>query len=624
MPLLGKFDTIAGMFRTVTSLYAENTKDAFQRKVNGSYVGVSYSQFAGDVESLALAFRSLGLSRGDRLGIMSENRLEWVLTDFACACTGITDVPIFPILTPDQIAWIFRDAEVRAVVCSNTFQLKKLLKVIDDIPTLNHIIVMQEEAFEEEPMAEEFGVRYFFDLMEEGRQLAQTVPGQLNELIDRVQPDDLLTLIYTSGTTGNPKGVMLTHRNLVANIVGATDAVLVDNTDIVLSYLPLCHAFERMAGYYTCFACGATIAFADSIETVSENLLEIRPTMMTSVPRLFERIKGRVEKGVLKKSKRDQKVFRWAINVGRQHFRVVEKKKKPGFLLKRKYALADKLVFSTIRERTGGRIRFFVSGGAALPRDVGEFFLGIGLKVIEGYGLTESSPVIAANRLEFAKLGTVGLPLPNVEVKIAEDGEILARGESIMQGYYNDPVATAEALDTDGWLHTGDIGEFDEDGYLRITDRKKHLFVSSGGKNIAPGPIEELVGSSALISQIMLVGDDKPYITGLIVPDFEYVKQTLSEQGIPTPDIRSVEGRQQLVESDVVQGLVDADIRRLQRELANYERVRRFELIPEEFSVDNGMMTPTLKIKRKEVLKTYNHLIEQMYTKRREAVKSSE
>ncbi len=310
--------------------------------------------------------------------------------------------------------------------------------------------------------------------------------------------------------------------------------------------------------------------------------------------------------------------------MGREHFRVIEKKKKPGFLLKRKYALADKLVFSTIRERTGGRIRFFVSGGAALPRDVGEFFFGIGLKVIEGYGLTESSPVIAANRLEFAKLGTVGLPLPNVEVKIAEDGEILARGESIMQGYYNDPVATAEALDADGWLHTGDIGEFDEDGYLRITDRKKHLFVSSGGKNIAPGPIEELVGSSALISQIMLVGDDKPYITGLIVPDFEYVKQTLSEQGIPTPDIRSVEGRRQLVESDVVQGLVDADIRRLQRELANYERVRRFELIPEEFSVDNGMMTPTLKIKRKEVLKTYNHLIKQMYTKRREAVKSSE
>ena len=615
MPLLGKFDTIAGMFRTVTSLYSDQSKDkdAFQRKIDGTYVGVSYATFARDVESLALALRSLGLSQGDRLGIMSENRLEWVITDFACVCSGITDVPIFPILTPEQIAWIFRDAEVRAVVCSNTFQLKKLLSVIDEIPTLNHIIVMQENVFEEEPMAEEFGVRSLAGLMKEGRQLAEAVPGQLNGLIDRVKPDDILTLIYTSGTTGNPKGVVLTHRNLVANIVGATDAILVDDSDVVLSYLPLCHAFERMAGYYTCFACGATIAFADSIETVSENLLEVRPTMMTSVPRLFERIKNRVEKGVAKKSKRDQKVFRWAMDVGRQHYRTLEAKKKPGFILKRKYALADKLVFATIREKTGGNIRFFVSGGAALSRDVGEFFFGMGMKVIEGYGLTESSPVIAANRLELAKLGTVGLPLPNVEVKIAEDGEILARGESIMQGYHNDAVATAEAINPDGWLHTGDIGKFDEDGYLCITDRKKHLFISSGGKNIAPGPIEDQIGSSPLIGQLMLVGDDRPYITALIVPDFERLQQVLQEQGVPVPDIRTAEGRKELVESDIVQGLVDGDIRGRQRELATYERVRRFELIPEEFTVENGMMTPTLKIKRKEVMKKYAELVSGMY-----------
>lgn len=619
MPQFGSFETIAGMFRTVTSQYADRPKNAFLRKVDGSYVGVTHTSFSQDVESLALAFRALGLSRGDRLGIMSENRLEWILTDFACACSGITDVPIFPILTPDQISWIFRDAEVRAVVCSNTFQLRKLLKVIDDIPTLNHIIVMQEEAFADEPMAEELGVRLFDGLLEEGRQLAQAVPGQLHELIDRVEPDDLLTLIYTSGTTGNPKGVMLTHRNLVSNMRGALEALPVSEEDVVLSYLPLCHAFERMAGYYSCFSQGATIAFADSIETVSENLLEVRPTLMTSVPRLFERIKTRVEKGVEKKSARDQKIFHWAIGVGREHFRLVEKRKKPGFLLRRKYALADKLVFRTIRERTGGRLRFFVSGGAALPRDVGEFFFGIGLQVIEGYGLTECSPVIAVNRPDQSKLGTVGPPLWNLEVRIADDGEILVKGDNVMKGYYKDPEATAEAINADGWLLTGDIGEFDEDGFLRITDRKKHLFVSSGGKNIAPGPIEERLCTSSLIHQIMLIGDDRPYITALIVPAFDRLRQMMNEQGLPCPDIRTPEGRRELVESDVVLGLVDGEIRRLQHEHANYERVRRFELIAEEFSVENGMMTPTLKVKRKEVFKNYGEMIEPMYVVARRA-----
>lgn len=613
MPVVTEFQTIAEMFRGVTAAYAESGKDAFRRKVDGVYTSVSYKEFFRDVEAFALALRSLGLSRGDKVGIMSENRLEWGITDFACVCNGIADVPIFPILTPEQIAYIFNNAEVRGVICSNKFQLNKLLKVAGQIPTLDHIVVIQEDALAAAPAVEGVQLHSFTALIAEGRALALAVPGQLNQLIDRVQPDDLLTLIYTSGTTGNPKGVMLTHRNLVANIKGAAGAIRIGDTDIVLSYLPLCHSFERMAGYYTCFACGAVIAFADSIETVAENLLEVRPTLITSVPRLFERIKTRVEKAMLKKSEREQKIFHWGVKVGRKYVRKVGRKGRAGLLLRLKYAVADRLVLGKIRERTGGRIRFFVSGGAALPRDVGEFFMAVGLTVVEGYGLTESSPVISANPLERPKLGTVGLPLANVEVRIAKDGEILVRGESVMKGYYKDPVGTAEAIDPDGWLHTGDIGELDRDGYLRITDRKKHLFVSSGGKNIAPGPIEDLLLTSPLIEQIMLVGDDRPYITALIVPSFEAVARILNEQGVSTGSIKEKEGRRELSDSDVVQGLIDADIRRLQRELAAFERVRRFDLLPEEFTVENGMMTPTLKVKRKEVMKVYANLIEELY-----------
>lgn len=613
MPLLGEFSTIAEMYRVVVSRYTGQQKDAFQRKIHGSYVGVSYSEFAGYVESMTLALRSLGLSRGDRVGLMSENRLEWVVVDIACACSGIADVPIFPILTPEQVAYIFRDAEIQVAFCSNKFQLSKLLKVADTIPSLRHIVVMHPDAVDGEERFGDTHILLYKDLLANGRELARAVPGQIDELIRQVRPDDILTLIYTSGTTGNPKGVMLTHENLVANIKGATSAIEIFDSEIVLSYLPLCHSFERMAGYYSCFACGATIAFAESIDTVADNLLEVRPTLMTSVPRLFERIKNRVEKAAAKKSKREQRIFRWAIGIGRERYRKIEKGKRVGFLLERKFRLADRLVYKSIRERTGGRIRLFVSGGAALPREVGEFFLGMGMTVLEGYGLTEASPVIAVNPTERPKLGTVGKPLPNIEVRIASDGEILARGKNVMKGYFGDDAETRATIDSDGWLHTGDIGEFDGDGYLRITDRKKHLFVSSGGKNIAPGPIEELIGSSRLIGQIMLVGDDRPYITALIVPDFDAVATALKEQGATPPDTKSKEGRRELVESDVVQGLIDGDIRRIQRELAAFERVRRFDLIPDEFTVENGMLTPTLKVKRKEVLKQYGELVEALY-----------
>lgn len=613
MGLITSSDTIAGMFQGVVDHFRGSGKHAFQRKVEGVYTGVTYDEMYEQVEAFALGLRSLGLSRGDRIGIMSENRLEWVITDVAALCSGIVDVPIFPILTPKQVEYIFNDAEVRVVICSNALQLGKLMKVANTIPTLETIIVMQESALDRVTPEIAGKIRLFGTLVEEGKKLAAAGPGQLRALVQGVRPDDLLTLIYTSGTTGNPKGVMLTQGNFAANVAGAAAAFPIDEHDVVLSYLPLCHSYERTAGYYTCFACGATIAFADSIETVSENLLEIRPTLMTSVPRLFERIKNRIEKSIAAESEQKQRIFHWAIDVGIRRSRREQRRKHIGLVLRFENALAERLVFAKIRERTGGRMRLFVSGGAALAQDVGEFFSAVGLRVIEGYGLTESSPIISANPFERPKLGTVGKPLPNVEVKIAEDGEILTRGPHVMKGYFKDPEGTAEAIDPDGWLHTGDIGEFDRDGYLRITDRKKHLFVSSGGKNIAPNPIESLLAQSPLIDQIMLVGDRRPFITALIVPDLEALTTLAREQGMKVGDLKNPETLEAFLDSEAVHLSIDADVKRLQRDLSAFERVRRFELLSEPFTVENGMLTPTLKVKRKEVEKRYGAMIEKMY-----------
>ncbi len=612
MPLVTTSTTIARMFRGVTEHFAGSSKPAFQRKVDGAYVDTTYSDLYGQVEGMALGLRSLGLSRGDTVGIMSENRLEWVVADFACACSGIVDVPIFPILTARQVEYIFNDAGVKAVFCSNSFQVNKLLKVVAEIPSLTHIVVMQEEILGKGLETHGRTMISFADLLAEGRKLAATVPGQLTKLIDQVQPNDLCTLIYTSGTTGHPKGVMLSHANFVHNIEGASRRLEITQNDIVLSYLPLCHSFERTGGYYTCFACGATIAFATSIETVAENLLEVRPTLMTSVPVLFDRIKGRVEKSVQAGPEKKRKLFEWAMRTGVEYYRA-EMNGGAGIMLKARRAVADKLVFTKVRARTGGRLKFFVSGGAALPTDVGEFFFAVGLTVIEGYGMTESSPVISANPYERPKLGTVGPPLDNIEVKIAEDGEILTRGGHVMLGYYKNPAATAEAINPEGWLHTGDVGRFDKEGYLIITDRKKHLFVSSGGKNIAPAPIEALLQHSPLVSQIVLIGNDRPFITALIVPDFDALKELAGSHGIDVGKLDDLSSREAMLDHDAVVVAYEGEIRRLQRDLAAYEKVRRFDLLAEPFTVENGMLTPTLKVKWKVVEERYRERIDRMY-----------
>lgn len=578
--------TIPANFLAVCERFASQPdKICYGRKSQGTWHTITHASLRADVECFAMGMTLLGFSVGERVGIVSENRVEWPIADFALSAMGVIDVPIFPTLTGPQEAYIFQNCEAAGVIVSNQFQLNKLLTVRPEIPSLRMIIVMNDDVVLQD------GVVRFTDVMQRGRSAfdAATRQQKFIDLASHVKEDDVLTLVYTSGTTGNPKGVMLTHRNVTSNVSGALASIDLHEHDTLLSFLPLCHSYERMAGYYCAFIAGSTTYFAESIESVSENLREVRPTVMTSVPRLFERIKTRVISNVEKQGALKQKVFAWALGVGTRWFRGDR-----SAWLRIQHALADKLVFSKVRERTGGRIRFFVSGGAALSVDVGTFFMTMGLEIIEGYGLTESSPVLCVNRLGAQELGTVGTPLPNVEIVIASDGEILARGPSIMKGYWKNDEATREAIDAEGYLHTGDIGSFNELGHLRITDRKKHILVSSGGKNIAPQHVEALIAESPFVDQVILIGDAREYCTALIVPDAEYI----GANNISPEQLHSV---------------IQRDIDERQRALSKYERIRRFTILHTPFTVDNGMMTPTLKIKRKTVEHEYKGVIDAMY-----------
>jgi long-chain acyl-CoA synthetase len=601
MPVLVHFTTIPEMFVRITDCFAHSNRPFLMAKKDGTYQPISYPEVRRKAELTALGLASLGISRGDRVSIIAENRPEWVYADQGIAALGAISVPIYPTMTAKQNEYIFNDAGVRAVIVSNQFQLSKVLKSVDSVPTLKHIIVMNENV-----EITDARVMTFTKLLQLGEEFDRRNPTFLDESRKNVRPEDLLTLIYTSGTTGNPKGVMLTHANLCTNIIDAGTCINIEENDILLSFLPLSHSFERMAGNYTAMACGATIAYAESIETVQANLVEVRPHVVTTVPRLFERMHGRVMKQIDAAPPQRRKIFFWALDVGKK-YAAARKAKRFDPILKLKHMVADKLVFSKLREKLGGRIKFMVSGGAALPKEFGEFFEAVGILILEGYGLTETSPVISVNRIDNYRFGTVGQPIPNVEVKIAPDGEILARGPNIMKGYWNLPEMTAEVIDADGWFHTGDIGEIDTDGFIKITDRKKHLFVSSGGKNIAPQPIENLFLSSKYIEQFVLIGDRRMYCTALVVPDFDALKAYASAHGIGSVH------NHELVRHPEIHALIQRDIDELQKDLANFERVRKFILLAKPFTIEDGELTPTQKIRRKVVEEKYADVIERMY-----------
>ncbi|NTW53395.1 MAG: AMP-binding protein, partial [Chlorobaculum sp.] len=479
----------------------------------------------------------------------------------------------------------------------NMLQLGKILSIWPKLPELNMVIVMNRL---EEPVEE---VVDLGQAKTEGIKVLQATPWMFDGI--KSKPDDVATIIYTSGTTGLPKGVMLTHRNLCENVKSCSTVIRLDETDSSLSFLPLSHAYERTGGYYLLFACGARINLAESIETISLNISESKPTIIFTVPRLFDRMKASILKSVTCEGGLKEKIFFWAVSTGEKYYKQLAAGKVSP-ILAAQHNLADKLVYSKIRKKFGGRLRYFVSGGAALPQKTGEFFQSIGITIMEGFGLTETSPVTHVNRPEKVKFGTVGPPVKNVEVKIAPDGEIMLKGPNIMKGYWKDEEATAEVL-KDGWFYTGDIGVIDADGYLKITDRKKHIIVTSGGKNIAPLPIENLILDSPYVDQVMIVGEKRPFLIALIVPDFLKLKDFAAEHQIKTANTK------ELIATKEVMQIYDKLLKSISRQLATHEKVRKFLLVDEPFSIENGMMTPTLKLKRKEIISKYNTEIDNLY-----------
>jgi len=572
---------------------------ALQYKDGGTWRSISHRELADRVRRAALGLGELGVGRGERVAILAENRPEWAIADYACLTAGLTDVPVYPTLPAEQITHIARDAGAVAVFVSNEMQAAKIQQIRGELPAIRHVIGFVPGL----PGAD----MSLADVERRGE--AADTPERREqyrrEALD-VQPDDLATLIYTSGTTGIPKGVMLSHDNIFSNVEASAQCVPFMGDDIALSFLPLSHIFERMAGHYLMFRTGTTIAYAESIDTVPINMSEVRPTLMCAVPRLYEKIYARVLENALAGSAIKKRIFFWARRVADRWADEKLAGREPAGMLARKYAIAQKLVFSKLRARTGGRLRYFVSGGAPLAPEINKFFYAAGLVVLEGYGLTETSPVIAVNTPQNFRIGTVGKPVAGVEVKIAEDGEILTRGPHVMKGYYNNPEATREMLDADGWLHTGDIGVL-EDGFLRITDRKKDIIVTAGGKNIAPQPIELKVKTNKYVGQAVMIGDKRKFPVMLVVPNWDNLEKWAKIKNLLWTE------RKQLLEMPIVHAKMEKEVYKQLEGLAKFELPKKIGLLEHDFSIERGELTPKLSVKRKAVDKQYKAVIDGLY-----------
>ena len=591
--------TLNQLFFTTVDRHA-GLPAAFRSKVGGAWVAITHRETLERVQAISLGLRELGIQPGDKVSLVSENRPEWALADYACLTARATDVPIYPTLTAKQTEYILRDSESAAVFCSTAAQVDKVLEVKDALPVLKHIIAFDGGAAAGRPQVTSLAA-----LEAQGRAAASKHPNWKAEAL-AAQPDDLATLIYTSGTTGEPKGVMLTHHNIWSNVQAVLQMIPIGHGDECLSMLPLSHSYERMVDY-TLFQAGVIINYAESFDTVAANLGEVKPTVVLSVPRLYEKVYARVLENALSGSGIKRAIFFWAKRAGEQWATLaIAGLPIPGGLAFKK-KVADKLVFSKLQARTGGRIRFFVSGAAPLSADIAKFFYSAGLPVIEGYGLTESAPVLTLNPLDRIKLGTVGRAIPGVELKIASDGEILARGPNIMRGYYKQPEATREVLDADGWLLTGDIGEIDSDGYLKITDRKKELLKTAGGKYIAPQPIEGMVKRNKFVANAVLYGDRRKYPIILIVPNFDNLERWARERNL------SYGSRAELIKLADVQAKVEREVMSMLKELAKFETPKKVLLLENDFTIESGELTPTLKVKRRVVEKRYKDAIDAAY-----------
>ncbi len=587
------------------------------------YKNISYRETISNIEKWAAYLFHIGIRKGDKVAIILENCPEFIYLDQALQKLGGVNVSIYPTLTADETAFILNDSESKAVLLGNPFLLKKFQKVESKCPTISKVFTAFDSKTDNEKIISVENIKQV------GAELWPSLKQEIEAILPTILHNDLAALIYTSGTTGIPKGTMLSHYNFMSNCYDAKELCSsINMEDRFLSFLPLSHVYERMAGYYLPTFIGAQIAFAESIEKISQNFQEAKPTIMTCVPRLLERLEARIRANAVSKGGLTTKIFFWSLRVGEAHRLKLDEKKSPGPLLKAKYMLAEKLVFSKIKAKLGGRLKLLVSGGGALPQHVGEFFGNVGIRCQQGYGLTETSPFVAVNEFERQVHGTSGRVAPRQQVAIQDietkkfitvqtydsfkpdfesgEGEILCKGPNIMLGYYNNPEETAKVMDEEGWFHTGDIGKF-EKGYLKITDRYKNMLKTSLGKNIYPTPIENTYLQSEKIEQIFIIGDKQEYVTAIIVPKEDHLKDFfgLNKDFFETEDDE--------IEDVKIKSWLEEDIKKLSQSLSNYARIRDFVVKRKPFSIEAGELTVTLKQKRKIIEEKYNHWIKKLY-----------
>ncbi len=594
------YQSIPAILKDNSIRYRDRT--AISYKKSGVFLSLTYEEFYTRVLQLARGLCKAGMQPGDKVAIFSENRLGWAISDFGIQSGQGIPVPIYATNTGEQAAYILNHCEAKIVFVSTKGQYEKLLEVKDQIPHVELVI-----SYERFMGDRSFPVYTQYQLSEVSTPISQEERDLIEDKIDQVRHEDILTLIYTSGTTGRPKGVILTQYNVICNVTQALRQVggwIEDET--FLSFLPLSHILERTCGYYGCLMCGKHIAFAEDVKRVVENMDEIRPTFMISVPRLFEKVHSRIYESAHQMSSFRKAMFHRAVSVGREYANKKYIDKKPVGLLGLKYRFFDRLVFRKIRKRFGGRLRGMVCGGAPLDKTINEFMWAIGIPVFNGYGLTETSPVLTASSLDQVRFDSVGKKVERTDLKIGEDGELLVKGPQLMRGYYKNDEATEECLE-DGWFKTGDIARIDEQGFVYIVDRKKEIIVTAGGKNIAPQPIENELKLDKFISQAIVFGDRKPYLTALLTPNIERLIDYSRQNQIDYIDIY------ELVKSSRITQLYDERIDELNRKLPPYSTIKYFALVPKDFSIDGGELTPTLKLKRKEIYNKYKAIVDEMY-----------
>ncbi|MBU0462695.1 MAG: long-chain fatty acid--CoA ligase [Proteobacteria bacterium] len=597
-------NTINQVFRNRTRKYQDRL--AIEKKRDGKWQTASWNQYYERARATGLALGSLGAEKGDRIALLSENRLEWLYTDMGALGIGCCVVPVYATLTADEVAYIIDNSDSRILVVEDGVQLAKALQILDRCPSLAKVVVMNAGDI----AAPHPSVISFDTLLATGRSVAVEKPDLFEELADSVKPEELATIVYTSGTTGVPKGAMITHKNIMAVLL-ALDAIepkFATETDFAVPFLPLSHVFERAAGHYYGMYVGITSSYAENINTLLVDFKEKRPTMILAVPRVCEKVYQKIIMQVEQQPAWRQKIFHWGHAIGTEISALREKKLPIPFLMRLKYRLAYKLIFQKLREALGGRVRWMTASGAPTAREIVLFFNAAGIMVVEGYGMTECFAPATMSNLADYRIGTVGRPLPGVDIKIAEDGEILVGGDNVFKGYWKMEAETRDSFDENGYFISGDIGKFDDAGFLMITDRKKNLIITSGGKNIAPQKIESVFISDPLFAHFMVIGDNRKYLSAIITINMERAEILAAKNGIAYGE------SQELLDNPDFLAIVDEHVQKKNTGLARFETIKKYRIIKQEFTQDTGELTPSLKLKRKVVQKMYSDEIESLYT----------